>query len=165
MPRTLSLHTAKSQIILLTIAASLFWLTFSSGVILSLFVLQTLGASPSQLSLTVTLGIVVGFLIDVPSSAAADKYGRRPVIIIALLFGLIGVILSALSPNFVVFLIASSFLSLRNALRHGVIEAMVYDQIHIGGHKEKYHYIMSRYGMLARRATGNRPQCPGRILG
>lgn len=138
------------QIIFLVAFETLFGFTLSSGVMTSLFVLRILHASPTQFSLIVSLGAITGLLVDLPTSALADKYSRKLILSISILFGLAGQIIAALSQNYIIFLIASMFLSVRMALRGGVIEAMLYDNIHIGGYKDnRYHYIMSRFGILA----------------
>lgn len=83
------------------------------------------------------------FLFEIPSSIWADKYSRRPVLIV---YGVLHVLIDAillLSGSFGAFFVAMILSGIDNALVSGTYSALVYDTVLSLGRSKEYERIQS----------------------
>ena len=96
------------------------------NVISTLFYLYR-GLSLTQIFYTAIIFSVVSLLSEVPSSYLADKWGRKKVIISAVLVSLIYWVVNIFAWSFPIFVLAISLYAFANALISGTDEALIYD--------------------------------------
>lgn len=89
--------------------------------------MQSLGFSTSQLISYVVITNLVVMLVEIPSGILADRWSRKGVLILSLVFMTLGCIFLGNADNFTAFMIATAFTGLYYGMSSGVQAAMLYD--------------------------------------
>ena len=87
-------------------------------------------------------------ILEIPTGALADYLGRRPVLILAALINVVGVLVYASIPNFYIFMIAEFLWALALAMMSGADESMLYDTLKIGKQEKYSKKILGRSGSI-----------------
>jgi MFS family permease len=82
-----------------------------------------------QVSILQAIFVVSVFLFEIPTGALADKLGRKKSLFFASLFSTLAIIVYAISPNFIIFIIAEIIWGLSVALLSGAQDSIVYDSL------------------------------------
>jgi MFS family permease len=96
------------------------------------------GLNPVQISTLFIIWSLTAFLLEVPSGAIADKYPRKYILIIAVLFHAATFTSWLLMPTFEGILIGFLFWGINSALTSGTQEALIYDELKRDGHEKQY---------------------------
>lgn len=88
---------------------------------------HSLGFDTNQLATYAILTAVVVLLLEVPSGVLADRWSRKGMSMIALLFMIAGVLIVGSADNFSGVMIGTVFGGIYFGMRSGMVEAMVYD--------------------------------------
>ncbi len=86
------------------------------------------------------------FLAEIPTGLLADKIGRKPSIVIALLLQLIGEILFLFSQNYLYFVLTSIIAGVGFAFQSGCLQALVYDDLKEKGQHDTMKLVTGRIG-------------------
>lgn len=105
---------------------------------------QSFGLSLFQVGIIFSVLTVTSFLLEIPSGAFADLYGKKKSLIISSLFFFLSFVLIVLFPTFSVFLIAAFLLGTSLAFHSGAQQALLYDSLHKLKRKGDYLKINSR---------------------
>lgn len=96
------------------------------------------GMSLTQLGLLETIFHITSFLMEVPTGAVADIFGRKASRIAGRLFSLVSTILLLAADSFLWFAISFIFTALSYNLESGAGEALLYDSMKEIGEEEGY---------------------------
>lgn len=96
------------------------------------------GMSLTQLGLLETIFHITSFLMEVPTGAVADIFGRRISRILGRVISLTSTIILLLSNSFYMFAIAFVFTALSYNLESGAGDALIYDSMKEIGDEEQY---------------------------
>ena len=88
------------------------------------------------------------FILEVPTGAIADYFGRKTSIILSCIFLILGPILYASSKNFHIFFIAEFLFALGVALASGAEEAIIYDSLKELGKENESKKVFSKFNSL-----------------
>lgn len=115
--------------------------------------LASKGMSLTQLGLLETIFHVTSFLMEVPTGAVADIYGRKVSRIIGRLFSVISVIILLFSDSFVWF--AGSFIitALSYNMESGAGDALIYDSMKELGNEEGFMRVNGNKEMIFQLAS------------
>jgi MFS family permease len=104
---------------------------FAFGLTLSVSVIWMLaqGLMLTDIALITSLALALGLVVDIPTGAISDKFGRKPILISASLFIASAFLLFAFSHDFWQFLFAASLQAIGFALASGSEEAFIYEMI------------------------------------
>ncbi len=113
---------------------------------ISIFVLFLLAnkLSMTEIMSLETIFIIIVLLLEVPSGAFADLYGRRISVGLALLSASIAFVIFGVGSDYWVFLVAQVFSALSWALTSGADSALLYDSLKELGVEERYPKIFGR---------------------
>ncbi|MBL4934661.1 MFS transporter [Clostridium sp. YIM B02515] len=100
--------------------------------------LASKGMSLTQLGLLETIFHTTSFLMEVPTGAVADLFGRKISRIMGRVFSLISVILLLSANSFLWFAISFVFTALSYNLESGAGDALIYDSLKEIGEEETY---------------------------
>ena len=128
----------------------LFKILSSLELTVSFFVLFFLanGLSMTQVMTIETIFIILVLVLEVPSGALADIFGRKLSINIGEFCAVISFFIFSIGTNFWTFLIAQIFLAFTWALMSGADSAFLYDSLKEAGQEKKYSLILGRAGFL-----------------
>lgn len=112
------------------------------GVIFTLL-FQHNGLSTFEISILITVWSATQLTLEVPLGVFADKYPRRNLLIIALLFLIVGY-LFWIKGGFIFYAIGFILWGVKNALTSGTLEAFVYDELKAFNAEEQYEKINGR---------------------
>ena len=101
---------------------------FTGGVLVPFFTIWG-GISLTQVFILQSWFMICIFLLEVPTGAVADRYGRKTSIILATLIGIAAPLVYASYPAFTIFFIAESLWALSSSLLSGAGEALTYDTL------------------------------------
>lgn len=101
---------------------------FLVGPIFVLFLTDN-GLSITQVMFLQAYFYVILLLLEVPSGAFADKYGRKKSIILSSLLVFLGQLIYAFGYNFIVFMIAETVYAIGVSLWSGIDSAFLYDTL------------------------------------
>jgi MFS family permease len=96
------------------------------------------GMSLTQLGLLETIFHITSFLMEVPTGAVADIFGRRISRVLGRVFSLISVVILLAADSFLWFAISFIFTALSYNLESGAGDALIYDSLKEIGEEEKY---------------------------
>jgi MFS family permease len=96
------------------------------------------GMSLTQLGLLETIFHITSFLMEVPTGAVADIFGRKISRIAGRVMSLISVIILLAANNFLWFAISFVFTALSYNLESGAGDALIYDSLKEIGEEDKY---------------------------
>jgi len=129
------------NILLLTIISFMYSLTFHN-VIYTLF-LRERGFSFTQIFLLETALSMAIFVFEIPSGYLADLFGRKKAILLATCCYLVGILLQAMSFNYMAFIIAAVISGMGIASISGADSALVYESLAKDNKKEFSDYAFS----------------------
>lgn len=98
----------------------------------------------AQIALLSGIGGLASILLEIPTGAFADIFGRRIAIVIsyiAFTISMLGIAYSHTLPAFIFFAILAA---LSNALYSGSLEALVYDSLKENNDEDKFEHVTSR---------------------
>ena len=98
------------------------------------------GLSIMEMSVIFSISSFLLFIFELPSGVLADLYGRKKMIGIGLIFIAIGYLIYTVSNSFWIFLVASLFVQLGNALQSGNMSSWYYeitDKYSLSSRREK----------------------------
>lgn len=123
--------------------ASFFEATWFAGSIWILYFIS-IGLNLEQISLIVGTLFITQFIFEIPSSIWADRYSRKNILIIGMIFWLIAIIFFILGNSFIYFIFASIFAGLSSAFASGTESAIVYDTLLNLNREKEYDKVKSR---------------------
>ncbi len=102
-----------------------------------------------QISLAQTLTLQAWFMawimvLEIPSGAIADRFGRKITVMMGLGANIIGILIYTSFPLFGIFLVGEFFWALSEALVSGAYEALLYDSLKERGEEHRFKEIFSR---------------------
>jgi MFS family permease len=106
--------------------------------------LASKGMTLTQLGLLETIFHITSFLMEVPTGAVADIFGRKVSRISGRFLSLISVVLLLAANSFLWFAISFVFTALSYNLESGAGDALIYDSLKEIGEEEKYMKISGR---------------------
>jgi MFS family permease len=111
----------------------------------------TVGLSLAQITWLTAAGNMAIVLLEVPTGALADKLGRKVSLIIGMVLGVTGIVLTIALPKvFLTFLAWVVVHAAGIACISGADQALLYDRLATTGRREKFHGIIGRYAGLGR---------------
>jgi MFS family permease len=84
-------------------------------------------------------------LLEVPTGAVADRFGRKTSIFLGALTIIAAAVIYSSSPSFPIFLIGEFLWALSTALISGADQALLYDSLKIAGREKESKNILGRY--------------------
>src|SRR3989338_2203452 len=120
--------------------------------ILTFFLLRN-ELSPAQIGVIFATGSIVGLLLEVPSGALADKFGRRNALILANLGWALSMLIFAVGDSFTAYLIANAAYWAFGTLCSGTHEALIYETLHELGRKDDIKRITGRSLFISHRSA------------
>lgn len=121
--------------------------------ILIIYLQQQTGSYTAATSLLACL-MIGASLLDIPTGALADIMGRKMIIVLAWVFGLIHLSLLAIGGSYGVLLVSMFIASAGMALGSGADTAMLYDSLGELGRESEYKKISGRVNGLLTLALG-----------
>jgi MFS family permease len=100
--------------------------------------LASKGMSLTQLGLLETIFHITSFVMEVPTGAVADIFGRKASRIVGRIFSLISVILLLAANSFLWFAISFVFTAISYNLESGAGDALIYDSLKEIGEEDRY---------------------------
>ncbi|MDD4290133.1 MAG: MFS transporter [Patescibacteria group bacterium] len=88
------------------------------------------------------------FLLEVPTGAIADYFGRKTSIVLSCIFLILGPALYASFANFYLFFVAEFLFALGVALSSGAEEALIYDSLKELGEEKRSKKVFSKFNSL-----------------
>jgi predicted MFS family arabinose efflux permease len=132
---------------ILYIAMFLRNLSFFGGILVPFFT-EWGGITKMQMMLLQSWFTFWIFLLEVPTGAIADKWGRK----LSMFFGAISIGVAAMvyssAPILILFFVAEFFFALGTALISGADEALLYDSLVAGGRKRESSHTFGRMVMF-----------------
>ena len=118
---------------------------------ISIFVLFLLAnnLSMTQVMTLETIFIAIVLLLEVPSGAFADIFGRKVSVALAMLCASIGFVIFGFGTNYWIFLFAQIFIAFGWALTSGADSALIYDSLKEIKEESKYAKIYGKGNFLA----------------
>lgn len=123
---------------------------------IAIFVLFMLdrGLSMMQIMVLETLFILLVLVLEVPSGAFADRYGRKLSMILCESAGAAGFVVFAVSHRFWCFLLAQAFLAMAWALMSGADTSLIYDSLLEDGRQRRYKRVLGRANFISMAGWG-----------
>jgi len=138
------MHPFKSNIWKMYIFKFLLSLHFIGGVLVPFF-LDWGKISFTQIMILQSFFVFSIFILEIPTGAIADHFGRKTSLILSAIAATIGPIVYTLHPNFYLFLLAEFIWALGFALASGADEALVYDSLKKTRSEKKSKKIFARF--------------------
>jgi MFS family permease len=117
---------------------------FFAGVIIPFFTIWG-GLSLTQIFLLQSFYCLCIVLMEIPSGAIADRFGRKKTIIVAILFNIVGALIYTSKADFYVFMAGEFLWAIAASFFTGSENALVYDTLKKIGKDKKSKAIFSRY--------------------
>lgn len=113
---------------------------------LPIFILYLMdsGLDLGQVGILLSVLVLVQVVFEIPSSIWADKYSRKNILIIGMMFSALSSWMLFQNGSFEYFLIAMAFMGFSSALRSGTDSAIVYDTLLNLGEEKKYDKTQSK---------------------
>lgn len=121
--------------------------------ILILYLQQQVGSFTAAMSLLACL-MIAASLLDIPTGALADIVGRKTIIVLGWIFGLLHLSLLAIGGSYALLLVSMLMASTALALGSGANTAMLYDSLVELGRESEYKKINGRANGLLTLALG-----------
>jgi len=96
---------------------------------------------------------IVSLLVTMPAGAIADRYGRKPALLVGVAIWDAGIVLFGLAGSLPIFALANGIWALGAAFMWGTASAYLYDTLAEAGQEERYPKVVSRAAMLTYLAT------------
>jgi MFS family permease len=103
----------------------------------------------SEVAIITAVGTIAGIILEIPTGAIADTYGRKTSIVLSYLAFVPTMLLIAFFPTFPVLLLAAILASLVNALYSGSLEALIYDSLKETNQLNRFSEVTSRLEALS----------------
>jgi MFS family permease len=97
--------------------------------------------SMTEVMLLESIFLISSLLLEIPSGAFADNYGRKNSLALSMLLGCISLILFGIGTEFMTFLLAQVLLGIGWALSSGASDALIYDSLLEMKQEERYSRI------------------------
>lgn len=94
-----------------------------------IFLANQLSIGPTGIAAIVTLYMVMTVVLDVPTSVIADRWGRRRMLVVAVIFFILANIVLGGSQTFFVYLIGTALWALFEVSYEGTYEAILFDSL------------------------------------
>jgi len=94
-----------------------------------IFLSDQLSIGPTGIAAVVTLYMVMTLILDVPASVIADRWGRKRMLVVAVLLFVAADIVLGISPNFLVYLLGTALWALFTVSYDGTYEALLFDSL------------------------------------
>jgi MFS family permease len=85
------------------------------------------------------------FILEIPTGAVADRWGRKISIALGSLVAALGVMIYSSTPNFIIFMIGEFLLAVASAFISGADQALVYDSLKEAGQENSSKKVLNRY--------------------
>lgn len=102
------------------------------------------GLNLEQIGILVSVLFITQAIFEIPSSVWADRYSRKNILIIGMVFWLIAQIIFFSVNSFIYFIFAVIFLGFSNSFASGTESAIVYDTLLNLGREKEYNKIKSK---------------------
>jgi len=102
----------------------------------------------AQIALLTAVTGLASIILEVPSGAFADVFGRKTAIIISYIFFSVGMFGIAVSQSFGAFVVFGLMGALANALYSGSLEALVYDSLKESNKEHLFEHVTSKLEAL-----------------
>lgn len=106
--------------------------------------MHRLGFTTSQLVIYALVTNVVVFLVEIPSGIIADRWSRKGVLLLSLLFMAVGCLLLGSAHSYGGFMVATAVTGLYFGMSSGVQEAMLYDVLLEHDRRKDYERLLGR---------------------
>ncbi len=103
----------------------------------------------SEVAIITAVGTIAGIILEIPTGAIADIYGRKTSIFLSYLAFVPTMLLIAFFPTFPVLVLAAILASLVNALYSGSLEALIYDSLKETNELNRFPQVTSRLEALS----------------
>ncbi len=97
-----------------------------------------------EIALMTAIGGLAGMILEVPTGAFADMYGRKLSLVLSYFLFAISMVAVAFSTSFIAFACLAVVAALVNALYSGSMEALVYDSLKETGNEDQFDHVISR---------------------
>ncbi|MFC2174272.1 MFS transporter [archaeon] len=125
-------------------AFSFLWhLHFMAGVLIPFFTLWG-KISFTEIMLLQSFFVVSVFLLEIPTGAVADRFGRKTSLILSSLVSMVGVIVYSSYPSIAVFALGEFIFAIGSSLISGADEALMYDTLKKTGRVRESKKILPR---------------------
>lgn len=122
------MSTYKSNIWKMYLFAFFGWFCFVCGVIIPFFT-DWGGLNLTQVMILQSWFVFWIFILEIPTGAIADRFGRKTSLILGSVIMIITPIIYASIPNFFIFMIGEFLWALASSLFSGAYEALIYDTL------------------------------------
>lgn len=106
-----------------------------------IFLSDVLHVGPTGVSAIVILYMVMTLVLDVPASVIADRWGRKKMIVLAVVLFLAANIVLALSQNFTMYLAGTALWALFTVSFYGTFEALLFDSLKAEGREDSFQKV------------------------
>jgi MFS family permease len=106
------------------------------------------GLSFEQVGLLLATGMAVSLLMEIPTGAFADLYGKKKSVIISSVFNLLGITCLALGNSFPIFLLGFAMWGISTAFSSGAGNAWLYDSLKAIGQEKTLTKHMGRLSSM-----------------
>ncbi len=113
-------------------------------ILTSVFFLMQEWATEKLLWYSMSLGMLAGFLLEVPSGYLADRFGHKKTLILSKICMLIATLCYVFGWGYVYLMIASVFIALGFAFASGTIQAFTHETLESLWREDEYSGIMSK---------------------
>ncbi|MBP5415740.1 MAG: MFS transporter [Lachnospiraceae bacterium] len=127
-------------------------------------ILASRGFSLVQIGFAETIFHITSLIFEIPSGVLADVYGRKKMLIVSNLCGVIADIVMAFSNGFVMVCISIATHALAYNFASGSADALAYDSLKTVGEEKRYERYFSNQSIIYRVATGISTMCAGIAL-
>lgn len=122
-------------------------LSLSVAVISTLFYLAN-GLTQAEIATLLSVFMVTYALLEIPTGGIADTFGHKTAVFFGIVSMAISSLVTALSSNFYMFLIAMLLAALGFALNSGAYSALIHDILNKLGKNEEFTKIYGRMGSM-----------------
>ncbi|MBN2102335.1 MAG: MFS transporter [Candidatus Aenigmarchaeota archaeon] len=117
---------------------------FIGGVLIPFFT-DWGGISFTQIMILQSVFMFSIFVLEIPTGAVADRFGRKASLILGAFVTIIAVALYSAYPNFLLFVVAEFLWAMGAAFMSGANEALVYDSLKVSGSEKTSKRILGRF--------------------
>ena len=127
-------------------------------------ILAARGFSLVQIGFAETIFHITSLIFEIPSGVMADVYGRKKMLIVSNLCGVIADIVMAFSGGFAMVCMSIAGHALAYNFASGSADALAYDSLKLVGEEKRYERYFSNQSIIYRVATGISTMCAGLAL-
>lgn len=151
----------KKQIRKLYISTALFNLSLCGAWVA---LLSARGFSLIEIGFAETIFHVASLIFEIPSGVLADIFGRKKMLILSCIFGMIGSFIMIFSGSFFSILVCMVFQALRYNFSSGSDDALAYDSLKQAGEEARFEKYASTGMIIYRACDGLSTLCAGFAL-